>query len=212
MSDTENTIEDQGLTKETFSFFDVLNEVNYPTETIEVYLNENAAYQFGKLRREINESGLDVNAPLTGATAAVKKQIKGYKDRLAKIRSDLDDSKFTFHLKGVSNDRIVSARDVVEEKFNKRKKQQKAADGTIRKYLPEEEQVDYVRYLDALIIALHVEQVVAPNGAVNTSPDVDEIAAFFDGAPTAAQEKLRSAVQELRVDAEEYERAIDEGF
>ena len=191
--------------KETFSFFDVLAERTYPTETVTVSLDEAAAYELSKLTdrlRELNKS--------EDSTDQDYQDIQNAADAL-KMR--LDATKYTFHLRGVSDDRIADAMEAVDAKFEPKRVSRKKADGTLYKELPKSEAMPYARYLNAMTFALHIEQVVKhSNGAVMTAPGPDEIAAFFDQAPTAAQERIATAIHNLRIASGQYEASLDEGF
>lgn len=187
--------------KDTFSFFDVLSERTYPTDTVTVFLDEQAAYEGRKIALEM-ESAED----------PTEVDVEKYSARIDALRDRIQASEYVFHLRGISDDKYADAKAVVDEKFKGRQKQRRTADGRLEKYLDEDDQMAYLRYLSALMISLHVDQIVDPNGRVNTAPGADEIAMFVDKAPSAAVEKLNEAVKALRVSATQYEATLDEGF
>lgn len=188
---------------EDFSFFDMLNGVTYPTDTVTVSLDEAAAHAARKLIRDFDAKDEHTDEEL----AAVQ-------GKIAKLNKRLDDSKVTFHLRGVADDVVATAKDLVDERFMDKKKTVKDANGGLRKYLPEEEAMNYARALNSTVFSMHIEKVVYhKNGAEFRAPiDPDFIAAFYDKAPKGAQDKLTAAIHDLRLETQEYEASLDEGF
>lgn len=190
------------VTPDTFSFFEMMDAVSYPTDEVTVFLDEAAAHSAQKIVREFNE----MEDP-------TEKELKDFKDRIAKLRQRIEDSKVTFYLKGVPDEIVTGAKDMVDERFMDKRKQIRAADGSLRKYLPEEHALAYARLLNATVTSMHIEKAVYhKNGAEFPNPEPDFIAAFYDKAPTAAQQLLSEAVSGLRVQSVEYEQSFDEGF
>lgn len=196
----ENTEAVDPLTPETFSFFDVLEGIEYPKDEVEIYLDERAAHD----QRKLNERVL--NPPEGGFSEGEKREILKQK---TDIEARLEASKYIFKLTGVEDDKITNVKTLADEKFNVSRK---AADGTLRQVLPPEKQMDYMRFFNASVNALHIEQIVAPDGRVLTAPNVEEIARFYDKAPTSQKQKLNGAIQELSVEASEFENRVDADF
>lgn len=188
------------LTPETFSFFDILNGIEYPKDTVEIYLDEAAAHKQRELHRRV------MNEPDGGFSDEEKRSIL---DDRAKIEARLDASKYTFKITGVPDDLITDAKTLADEKFNVPRK---AADGMLRQVLPENKQMDYMRFLSATINALHIEEIIAPNGARMVAPSVEEIAELYGKAPSSQKRKLSSAIDGLTVEADEFENRVDADF
>lgn len=190
------------VTPDNFSFFDMLEGITYPTEEVTVSLDEAAAFEVSKLQREFDAS-----------TDLTEESVAEFGARIDRLRKRLDDSRVTFYLRGIPDELAVTAKDSVDALFMDKKKQVKAADGTIRKYLPEDQGMNYARMLNATVFAMHIEKVLYhKNGFVQVAPEPDHIAAFFDRAPKAAQDKLARSITDLRVDSAKYEAGLDEGF
>lgn len=192
------------MTPDTFSFFDVLEERTYPKDVVTVYLDEAAAYDFNKLSMEIDMM------PQEDATPEV---IAEFQDRAQKLQDRLRKSKYTFYLTGVSDDRVEQASVVANEQFEDKKLQRYTATKTIEKYLPESEQMNYVKFFNAIVLSLHIEQIVQhKDGRVMTAPDPEQVLAFMEKAPEAAKKLVNDKISGLRVRANAYEAALDEGF
>lgn len=188
------------LTPETFTFFDVLEGIEYPKDEVEIYLNEKAGHDQRKLHERV------VNPPEGGFSDEEKLEILAEK---AEIEARLEASKYIFKLTGVPDDLITNVKTLADEKFNVPRK---AADGTLRQVLPEDKQMAYIRFFSSTVNALHIEQIIAPNGTVLTSPSADEIALFYDKAPTSQKQKLSAAIESLSVAASEFESRVDADF
>ena len=192
------------MTPDTFSFFDVLEEVTYPKDVKTVYMDEAAAYDFNKLAMEIDMTPPEQQTP---------EKIAEFQERAEALKKRLHDSKYTFYLTGVSDDRVEEAAEVANAEFEDKKLQRYTATKTIEKYLPESEQVNYLKFFNALVLSLHVEQIVRhKDGRIITAPGPNEILHFMAKAPSAAKDELNRAIQALRLKSNQYEAALDEGF
>jgi len=195
------------MTQESFSFFDVLEERTYPKDVVHIYMDEGAAYELDRLSREADtmEVGEDGRPS--------DEDLKHLNDEYMRLSKRIEDSKYTLYLTGVSDDRIEDAQLVAQEHFEPKKKQRKTASGTIEKYLPEAEQLNFLRYFNAAINALHIERIFRhKDGRWMVAPGADEIAYLYDKAPASEKEKLNTAIQALRVKSTAFERKLDEGF
>lgn len=196
----ENTEAVDPLTPETFSFFDILDGAYQPKDEVEIYLDEAAAFEQRKLHNRV------INQPDSGFTAKEKKEILKEK---AAIEARLDASRYTFKLTGVDEDLVLDAIELVNKKFSVPRK---VANGDLRQTIPEDKQVEYGKMLMSTVNALHIEQIVAPSGAVLTSPDVEEVGRFYDKAPSSQKQKLSAAIDALKVKASEFESRVDADF
>lgn len=188
-----------------FSMFDMLDGVEYPEAEVTVSLNEKAAYKLGRLAADIKRYQADNDEH-------DEKVLDEYRSDVEKLRKEIDDSKVTFYLKGVPDEIISGARDIAEARFEEVKKPVKAADGLLRKVLPENEHINYARFLNAVVYSMHVVKVYYHKNGATGGSSPDEMAAFLDRAPDAAKGKLVTEISELRVKAADYEATFDEGF
>lgn len=187
------------LTPETFSFFDVLSGDEYPKDSVEIFLDETSAHKLNKVLDKIQR-------------AAPDDDIEDLVTEAGRLHMKVEQSMHTFYITGVSDDVIADLREVAEGHFEDKKKPEKTADGRLTRRLPESEQMNYVRYFNALVMSVHIEQVVNARGQINTAPDVDEVALLISKAPVSQKEKLGNAIAGLRVKASEFEASIDADF
>lgn len=185
-----------------FSFFDVLEGTSYPEDTVTVALDEKAAHEAKKLMVEYSK----MENPTT-------EELNDFQDRLSKVRKRIDDSRVTFDLRGVDAEKISSAGDIVDEMFVDKKVSFRGADGRQRKYIPDEVAKDYARMMNAVVMSMYiVKATYHKNGKTFIGLSPDDVARFFDKAPSAAKGKLAEAVNGLQVEAAAYEAELDEGF
>lgn len=189
-----------------FNMFDALEGVEYPEDEVTVALNERAAHQLAALMREVQEYRLDHPDP-------EQEKLDEFHERAEKIKKVIKDSRITFYLKGVPDDLLSKTADIAEEKFKDKRRTITDAEGIPQSVLPQGEKVNFIRYMNAVTYSMFIQRFVRhSDGAVRTTPNADEIAAFLDRAPEAAKGKLVAKIQELRVKSEDYEASLDEGF
>lgn len=204
----ETTQDDQVVTPDNFSFYDMMSNVSYPKDSITVSLAEDAAYEAAKVQYDFETTDFSKMSE-----AKKKKAAKEFEQRIEQIAAEVKAKSITFDLTGVSDELIEETKTVVDDLFMDKRKQRKLADGSIQKYLPEDQQQPYLRMLNASMNALMIERVTYQgNGVVFVAPDPDMIAHFYDTAPTGAKVKLNEALAKLRVNAVDYESLLDEGF
>ena len=198
-NDAPESAEDNNMTPETFSLFDVLSGQAYPKDVVELYFDEVSAFELDRALRTIERA--DSSEDLT-------EQVK----RMNDLREKVAKSKYTFYLTGIPDDMMSDFQEVTEAKFKEKQQLRKGADGQLHPHLPKSEQAAYVRYFNALVNSAHIERIVAPDGRVNTAPDVEQVAFLFDKAPTSQKEKLSNAIAGLRVSAETFEAQVGADF
>lgn len=202
MDEEATNFEDATLTQETFSFLDVVSGASFPEDIAYVYYAERAAYDLEKLLMEMD---MFIGEPGDA-------QLKEWQDRAEVLQEQIAASKYTIHLTGVEDEMIENARASADAEFEGRKVQRKNANGRIERYLPESENLPWLKYFNALVLALHITKIEDPKGRVMVAPSTDEVAAMYARLPNAEKAKLDSAVQSLRVKSSAYEASIDEGF
>lgn len=197
---------EESATPEDFSLFDVLEGVSFPESEITVALNEKAAFD---LRRAIHE-GEAMQDPDASPT---EDEIADLRKRMADLHAQVEKSKLTFYLRGVSGELVSSAKDIVDGMFEDKQKSSISATGQPIKYIPQSEHQAYARMLNAVVMSMYVTQVKDHGkNRIKTGMNADEMAAFYDKAPAAAKSLLSGAITELQVEAAEYEATLDEGF
>lgn len=189
------------LTPETFSFFDVLEERDFPKDEVEIYMDEVSAHELRKVMFELTTVDLD------------DPRADELHRRAIELEEKREASKYRFHITGVADDTITDLADVANAEFDEKRKEYRSVTGKIERRLEGDEQRNYLRYYNALVLSVHIEQIVRlRDGAVMTAPPVEEIALLVDKAPTSQKAKLQRAIEELRVDSSAFEARVDADF
>lgn len=193
------------LSEDAFDLFSLIEEdYGFPESEVEVYLNEKAAHDRTTRIRKIAK--LDRENP--EHHALLRKLIDEVKDLEAKI----DASRVTFKLRGVDNSRIEEARELTNAHFEAKKKQRYLADKSVQRYLPEDQQLESLKYFNALANSLYVVEVIDSQGRSQAAPGVDRMFAFLDKGPESQRRKFLEAVADLRVDSSQFESRLDDSF
>ena len=203
MSEEENTITDatipDPLSPETFSFIDALSEVIYPEDTVEIYLNASAAVRSERARAFLST--------VDESDAAQYAKVAGL---IEKYETEVRASTYTFRLKGVATERLEELSSIAEKVHPTQYKT-----GFDQNHMPvkvAEPNKEQLLYLNDLVLSILVEQIVAPNGAVDTAPGVDVMSAFRKKAPASQFQKLMAAMGSLRGKIEMFEQSVDDDF
>lgn len=165
------------LNAQTFDIADMFAGVSYPTEVVPFYTDQAIAYEFHKLAQE----SLD----------AVREKDEAKGQAIVERRDDLirkaESNRYEIHLRGQSRDnrdailKSVRAKFPVERDFLGREAPNPEADELyINKFW-----------------ALHIERIVAPNGAIVAAPDEVAIKVLRGNSPDSEIDKVERAIQEL---------------
>lgn len=170
------------LNPATFDIADMFAGVSYPTEVVPFYTNSEVAYEFNKLAQE----AVDAVARKDKAAA---EDIASRQEKLVKAA---EAHRYEIHLRGQSRDNRTALTNAVNAAFP-------PGEPDIfgrREPNPEADEVYVNRYW-----ALHIEKIVAPNGAVKAAPSEADIRALRGRAPDSEIAKVEAAIQELTAGA-----------
>ena len=201
MTDDNKTVEekvDELQSPNVFSFSEVLQGRGYPRDEVTVFLDEQTAHTIAKL--ETQAAGMDSGEKFD----AVTKQVSVLRKKLAATA-------YTFKLTGISQDMKETVLKSAQEKFPTKYDSNKnfLTGGIDRTEKPNPERD---RYFSSVLYQAHVEQIVAPDGAVNTAPDSETMDDFLRKAPESQVMRFLDAVHGLQVTAATFEAATNEDF
>ena len=164
------------VTPRTADLTDILSGRSFPTDTVDVYLDEKAAYLVFTLNNDIRASQAR-NEDTT--------ELEAERDKIAKAA---EDTKRVFHLRGVSR---KAQEDAVEVTFAKHP-QEYDAFGRPRPNFEGD------RKMAALTWALYVQKIVMPDGSELVAPSEEMMALFRGEAPDFAVKTVDQAIDSLR--------------
>lgn len=161
----------------TFDVTDMFTGIAYPTEVIPFYTNPEIAYEIDRL----NKLAPSVIAEKDEAKAKkLKADVEALHEKAAKFRYEI-------HLRGSSREKRDNLIKSADEKFE-----------TETDFLGREKpNAEKVEYLENAWWALHIEKIVAPNGAIKTVPEPAEIAYIRGEAPDSETKKVSLAIKAL---------------
>lgn len=196
MSDVKSMV-DEAQSQETFSFAEVVQGRGYPQDEVTLVLDEATAYQISKLEKQI-------------ASETDSKKADELAEGLVPLKEKLAKSKFVFKIRGISSELreelLKKAREDFKPEYDSNKN---FITGQVEKV--ERDNPERDRYYTNLLWQASTEQIVAPNGAVDTAPDLSAFVSLRS-APLSQQRKFQDALNNLEVASEFFEVSSDDDF
>jgi hypothetical protein len=161
----------------TFDIADMFSGKSYPKDTVTVYTDDATAYELQKLSKE-------------AADAVVRRDAeegKRIESEIKELVKKGEASKYVFHLTGVSREMKDNLIKSVDEKF---------PDETdfLNRVKPNAEKADF---LENKWWALHVERIIAPNGAARNAPTEDDIKLIRGNLAESETAKVTAGIKGL---------------
>lgn len=176
---------------ETFDLIEALQGINYPEDSVEVFLDDNLMYLRNKAEKELRKAEI-LNQ---------KDQVEEISKRLEELLDAASVVKFTFHVRAISRrDHQSLSKEVlkqypVEKDFLGR----------------EESNPDREDLYAEKTWAAHIVKIVNPAGAVQNGITPEEARAFIAQAPRSATEAVQAKIEALYEGSKEgYESLIKE--
>lgn len=202
MTDIDETTREDAVEASTqgkFNFLDRLASRNYPSDKVEVYLDENAGYMLDKLTTEIEsiETTLKIATDEDSVAAATSE----LEDKIAereKLVAEMSNSKFTFCISGISTeayDKIVTEAQL-QFPLEYEKTRHPLTFAAERELIPNEMREIYFR---THLWAAFIDSVSDPDGNVDTDITPAWVARVLQMLPIAGQVKIGAAVNKLRM-------------
>ena len=168
-----------------FNFLDRLNGRNYPTETVEIYLDEEA----GLAAMELQEA---ITAEKDG------EKVNAMQDELVALGETLAQSKYVLRLRGISTEEYDATVDAVREQYplEYRDTVNPMTFSREREVVESEAREQLFRNL---LWAKYIESVTDHEGNVDDDITPELVAVFCLRAPIMAPIKVSEAVEKLRM-------------
>lgn len=188
----------------TFSIINVLKERAYPTEEVNVYLDEQSAYDAAKIQEKIEELSKSLEPE-------VQKEIDALIDERASIVSVLEKSRYVFSISGISEGRRDELQEKAIEKFPLEYEESKNPfTGEVVKTEKENKQRD--REFTNLLWVESIKKIVNPSGDVQESVTFEDVVALRDLLPIAAIGSITQSIEKLRISTAIFMSTVDEDF
>lgn len=182
----------------TFSFIDRLRGRNYPTEVIEVYLDEAKGYELIKLEEEASNTKND-------------KRLKDIEDKIAALHTELRADAYFIHLQAIPSERydelVDEANETIPPEFEETTS---PLNGRVtREQKPSEERA---ALFTALQWSAFITKVVDSSGAVADSISSDDVTLWRVNLPVEAVIKVDKTINKLRMVTAWMDGVQDESF
>lgn len=188
----------------TFSILNVLKERAYPKDEVNIFLDEQSAYDASRIQEKITE--LSKSADL---------QVQDEIDALIAKRDELvaliENSKYVFHISGISEKARAEAYEKSVEKFPVEYEESKNPfSGEIVK--KEIEDKDRDRFFTNILWTLSIEKIVAPDGSIQSEISFEDVTSLREMLPLAAASIVNQSIDKLRTSTALFMISVDEDF
>jgi uncharacterized protein Yka (UPF0111/DUF47 family) len=183
----------------TFSFIDRLRGRNYAKDDIDVYLDEDLGYKLERLHDALKSE----EVPVTMHEEIIE-QIKS-------VTAALEESKYTFYLEGMSNERYDELIDEAKEQYPYEYEEftDPWSGKKVKSVIPLDERNEL---FTALLWAESIKKVVDHEGNVDESINSEFVATIRRQAPLAVIKRIGDTIDKLRMASEWIEYIEDEDF
>ena len=197
----------------TFKIMDALQERAFPTEKVEVYLNEAVAYLAAQIDEKIEAIDKKI-AKLEQDSPDFKKLSKERDLILAEKEealSEIDDSSFTFHLTGISEGKREDLYALCLKEYPMEYETERNV-FTAQSEKKEIDNPDRDRYFTTLLWQACITKIVDSDGNEQEGITFDEAAELRRSLPFAATAKITSTVEKLRTATAVFLMSVNEDF
>lgn len=212
MSDIEEIVE-KARKPGTFNIVDVVKGRSYPTDTVDVFIDENVAFQASELDAaivKISETMDKKNLDKKTLDGFLKKR-EEILDRKEKLVEEMGGTRYVFHLTGVSEGKRQDLYDKAVEKYAvEYEKNRNAFTGDTEKV--ELENVERDRYFTSLLWEASVVKIVAPDGDEQTSINYEEALELRRSLPLASASAITEAIEKMRAATAIFMISVNEDF
>lgn len=199
-----NNLAEEAKAPGVFSILNVLKERAYPKEQVNVYLDEQSAYDASLVQEKIDEL-------LKSADVGNQDAIDDLSAKRDALLGNLEKSKYTFFVTGLSEGLRSDIYDQASEKFPIEYDESKNPfTGEVVKSEIDNKERD--RYFTNLLWHSSIEKIVAPDGAVQESVTMEDIVKLRELLPLAGIGAVTQSIEKLRTATAIFMLTVDEDF
>ena len=183
----------------TFSIVNVLKERAYPHDEVNVYLDEETAYEASQAKEALKKIDiLDV-------------EYAAAEEKFNKLMDKLEQSKYVFHIKGISEGKREEMFNLSLEKYPAKFTESKNSfTGEVKK--EEIESVERNNLFTSMIWAAHIVKIVAPDGSVQENLMPEEAVEVRTSLPIASSALVNRSIEKVREASALFMMTVDEDF
>ncbi len=212
MSEVENMVA-EAKKPGVFKIVDAVKNRAYPTSRIEIFIDEDSAFDISELNDQINKISAEMET--LGLDKKEIDKIMKRRDEILDKRDNLIESmggtKYTFHLKGISEGRRNEIFEMCTEKYPiKYEKNRNALSGETEKVEIEEPQRD--SYFTSLLWQAYIEKIVSPGGDEQVGISFEEAEELRASLPLAAITMISEGIEKMRAATALFMLSVNEDF
>lgn len=213
---SENTIEQNVAEMKSpskFKILDAIKDRTYPTEDVEVFIDEELAYAAAMLDEQVKE--LDEKADKTVADEEILQQIMDKREKLIaekeELMSQIGGTVYVFTVTGISEGKRDDMYKLVTDKYPIEYRSESNA-FTGEKIREEIENPERNRLFTEMLWQAHITKITAPDGSVQDGITIEEASELRRSLPIATIGKITEAIEKLRVTTAVFMMTVDEDF
>lgn len=196
-----------------FNIVDVVRGRSYPTDTVDVFIDEKIAFEVANMNEMIDNILKDMDKNVLS-----KKQIDDLtqkRDEIMEKRdaliNEMGGNKYVFHLTGVSEGVRQDMYEKAIEKFPiKYEKNRNPLSGILEK--EEIENAERDRYFTALLWEAYISKVVAPDGSEQDGITYEDAIELRRSLPLASVSSITEAIEKMRAATALFMLSVNEDF
>jgi hypothetical protein len=211
MSDIEQIVE-QAKAPGKFNIVDVLKGRGYPTDEVEVFIDESVAFVASDLEdaiRKLDEKmGSEKDRSKLDELVARHEKLIAEKDKLIE---EMGGARYVFHLQGISE----GQRDDIWKKSTERYPVKHDTDrnpltGKVDRVEVQSPERD--KYFTSLLWQAHIKKIVDPTGDEQEGITVEDAFELRRSLPLASIGKITEAIEKMRASTAVFMMTVDEDF
>lgn len=204
-------ITEKAKAKGTFNIVDVVKGRGYPTDNVNVYFDEQLAYQAAILREQINTLQLDADNVLDEERKAIEENLKKMKELFDETLEKLRESRYVFIISGISEGQRETIYKKSIEKFPVEYEESKNPfSGESTK--TEIENPDRDKLFTNMLWEASIQKIISPDGSEQEGISLKDVYTLREGLPLTANSLINNAIDKVRAATATFLLSVDEDF
>lgn len=175
----------------TFDLEAAISGRTYPEDTVDVFFDENSAYQLTKVGREADRAGM----------LGEDEKFKALEEKLAALRKKFQNNRYVFRLRGVPSD---TTRAITLSEWAKLEEIPEGPGRT-------EAAVKAEEAINSKMWAAHIVSITSPDGTVAAGISPEEVEKIILALPDFSKRAVKTAIDQLtEFSSAGYETAISD--
>jgi len=182
-----------------FSIINAIQDRAYPHDEVNIYLDEQTAYEASLVKTKLN------------STDVLDNEYEAIEAELNKLLKTLEKSKYVFTITGISEGKREEIYDIATEKYPVEYRETKN-NFTGETKREEIENVERDNFFTSLIWAAHITKIVDPEGNVQGALSPEEADTLRLSLPLASSSMINKSIETIRSSTALFMYTVDEDF